>query len=77
MRVVSDAIEQSHGQTFGLEDLAPFSEGQVRIDDHALTLVSLTQRLEEQICGVLADRHVAQLVNDDQIDCCEAPQVAM
>jgi hypothetical protein len=64
--VVDDAVD--HGGSDGLvaEDPAPAAERQVAGEDQRRVLVAGGDELEEQVCGVLLERKVADLIDDDQ-----------
>jgi hypothetical protein len=66
--VVRQAVEQGGGHLGVAEDAGPFAEGQVGGDEHAGALVELAQQVEQQRPTSLAERQVAQLVQDDQVD---------
>ena len=65
--VVGQSIEQRAGQPFGPEDLGPFVEGQIRGHERRRLLVALGEDLEEQLGAGLRQRHIAELVDDQQI----------
>ena len=64
---MGQSIEQRAGQPFGPEDLGPFVEGQIRGHERRRLLVALGEDLEEQLGAGLRQRHIAELVDDQQI----------
>jgi len=65
--VMGQAIQQSRRHAFALEDLAPFTEGQVAGDQQTGPFVSVGEDLEQQFSPRTVERQVAQLVADQQI----------
>ena len=64
--VVGEPVQQSAGEPLGAEDLGPFVEGQVAGDERRVAFVALADGLEEQLGAGLRQRHVAQLIDDQQ-----------
>jgi hypothetical protein len=67
MAVVREPVEQSRRQLGVAEDGGPFREAQVRRDDQARLLVELAHEVEQQRTAGLAERQVAELVEDHEI----------
>ena len=66
--VVGEAVEQGRGHLGIGEDTGPLCEGQVGGDHHAGVFVELGEQVKEQGPARLAERQVAELIEDDQID---------
>ena len=65
--VVCQPIEHG-GCHFGIaEHLWPISEGQVGSDQKRRVLIELTDQVEQQLATGLAERQIAEFVDDDQI----------
>ena len=62
-----EAIQQRRGHLGVAEHAGPFGEAQVGGDDHAGVLVQLGQQVEQQGAAGLAERQVAQFIEDDEI----------
>ena len=60
-------VEQRAGEPFRAKDLGPFVEGQIRGHQRRRLLVALGEDLEQQLGAGLRQRHVAELVHDQQI----------
>ena len=60
------AVEQYPGQALGAEGLGPFVEREVGGDERGAPLVALRDQLEQKLGAGLAQRHEAQLVDDQQ-----------
>ena len=65
--VVGQPVEQSSGQAFGAEGFGPFVEWQVAGDHCGAALIALRDQLEQEFRAGLAQRHEAQLVDDEQL----------
>ena len=65
--VVSEAVEQGSGESFGAEDLGPLLEGQVGCDQCGGPFVALAEDLEEQFGAGLGERHEAEFIDDEQL----------
>ena len=52
---MSEAVQQSAGESLRAEDLSPLVEGQVGGDQDRPSLVSLTEDLEEELCAGLGE----------------------
>lgn len=64
MYMVREAVEQRTSQSLAAEDARPFVKGQIRSDDGGAAFVTLREGLEEQFGSCRRQRHVAELVND-------------
>src|SRR6202049_3902035 len=63
--VVQDAVEDGGGQgAVVVEDLRPVFVGAVGGDHHRSALVALADDLEQQVCAVLVDRKVTELIDN-------------
>src|SRR6202049_3129257 len=63
--VVEDAVEDGGGQgAVVVEDLRPVFVSAVGGDHHRCTLVALADDLEQQVCAVLVDRKVTELIDN-------------
>mmetsp|Transcript_59149 Transcript_59149/g.139299 ORF Transcript_59149/g.139299 Transcript_59149/m.139299 type:complete len:239 (+) Transcript_59149:3674-4390(+) len=67
MAVVGQPIQKRRGHLGVAEDAGPFAEAQVGGDDHAGVLVELGEQMEQQRPAGLAERQVAELVQDEQV----------
>src|SRR5512143_2081210 len=65
--MVSETVEKSAGQTFGAEHCGPFVEEQVRGHEGGAPLIALAETLEQQLGAGGGKRHVAELVDDQQL----------
>ena len=65
--VMGQAIQQCACQPLGAKDLGPLLEGQVRGNDDGPAFVALGYDFKEQFRARFAERHKAQLVNDQQV----------
>jgi len=63
---VDDAVDHCGGDGLIAEDAAPAAEGQVRCQDQRGVFIATADELEEQVRGVLLERQVPDLVDDDQ-----------
>ena len=65
--VVRQAIEHG-GCHFGVaEHLRPIGEGEIGRDQERRVFVDFADQVEQQLATGLAERQVAELVNDDEI----------
>ena len=64
--VVDDAVDHGGGDDLVAEDAGPGAERQVAGEDEGGVLVAGGNELEEQVGGVLFEREVADLVDDDE-----------
>mgnify|MGYP002386131676 FL=1 len=66
--VVGQPVEQRAGQTLRSQDGRPVLEGQVRGDDGRAALIALREDLEQELGAGRRERHIAELVDDQQLD---------
>ena len=50
--MMSEPIQHSCGHFFIPEDLGPFSEGQIRGDDHRRLFIELREEMKEQLTAI-------------------------
>jgi hypothetical protein len=65
--VMGQAIEHGGGHLGVAEHLGPISEGEVGGDQQRGVLVELADQVEQQLAAGLAERQIAELVDDDEI----------
>src|SRR3954453_16560007 len=75
--VVDQAVDHGGGDDLVAEDLAPAAEGLVAGHDQAGPLVAAADQLEEQVCGLGFERHVADLVDDQQRIATQAAELVL
>lgn len=63
--MADDAVDHCSRDGWIAEDSSPSAEGQVAGEDQRRMLVAGRDELEEEIRGVLFEREVADLVDDD------------
>ena len=68
VNAVSEAVEQSAGESLRAEDLGPLVEEQVGGDQDRPSLVSLAEDLEEEFRAGLGEWDEAKLVDDKQFE---------
>ena len=68
VRTVREPVDQRLAQPRVGDDLRPFRERQVGGHDHRRLLRPVGDHLEHQLARRLGDRHVAQLVDADQVE---------
>ena len=66
--MMGEAVEQRAGEPFRSEDRGPFIEWQVAGDERGAAFVALAEHLEEQLGADRRERHVAQFIDDQQLD---------
>src|SRR3981081_4358542 len=66
--MVGEAIEKRTGEPFRTEHQGPFVEWQVAGHESGAAFVTLAEDLEEQFRTNRRERHVAQLIDDQQFD---------
>lgn len=71
---MAEAVEQGGRHPFALEHLHPVAERQVARQQQAPPLVAVGEDPEQQLHAAPADRHVAQLVADQQVAAVELAQ---
>src|ERR1700692_1280104 len=64
---VCQPIEQRAGQPLGPEHAGPFVERQIAGDDGGAALVTLAEDLEQELRAGRRQRHVAEVVDDQQL----------
>ena len=69
---MGEAVEEGRRHLGIAEDGGPLAEAQVRGDDDAGALVELAEQVKEERAARCAERQVAQLVQDDQVQLREA-----
>jgi len=73
--MMGEPVEQSTGKPFRTEYGCPFIEWQIAGDESGTTLIALAEHLEEQFGANCRKRHMAQLVDDQQLACVEVQGV--
>ena len=68
---VREAVEGGSREPLAAEDLGPLLEGQVRGHDQALAFIGRAQDVEEQFGPRLPGRHVAEFVEDQEVELLE------
>ena len=63
---MDEAVDHRRGHGLVTEDSAPAAEGQVAGEDQLGVFVAAGDELEEQVRGVLLERDVADLVDDQE-----------
>ena len=66
--VMGQPVEKRAGETLIAEDARPFVERQIGCDDRRAAFVTLAEDLEQQFGAGLRERHVAEFVDDQQLD---------
>ena len=66
--MVGQPVEQRAGKAFGAEHRRPFIERQIAGDQRAAAFVALAEHLEQQLAADGGERHIAKLVEDQQLD---------
>jgi hypothetical protein len=64
---MGQAVEHGGGHLGVAEDLGPIGEGEVGGDQHRGVLIELADQVEQQLSAGLAERQIAEFVDDDQI----------
>jgi hypothetical protein len=65
--VMGEPIEQGARQALGAEHGGPLVERQIAGDDGGATLVALAEHLEQQLGAGWRERHIAELVDDQEL----------
>ncbi len=65
---MGEPVEGGPGEPLGAQNLGPVLEGQVRGHDQTGALVSGRDDVEEQLGADLGGGHVAQLVEDEEVE---------
>ena len=66
--MIRQPIEQRAGEPLAAEDAGLFLERQVRRDDGRAAFVALAENLEEQLRAGLRERHIAELIDNEELD---------
>ena len=74
-RVVKKPVQEGRGDDGITKDLAPFGEAAVGGEDHGAFFVAGVDELEEQIAAAGDDRQVADLVDDQEGEAAEEPDL--
>src|ERR1700731_3323801 len=67
--MMGEPVEQGAGEPFRAEYGSPFIERQVAGDQRGATFIALAEHLEEQFRANCRERHMAQIVDDQQLAC--------
>ena len=67
--MMREAVEQRTSEAFRAEHGRPFIEWQVAGDQGGAAFVALAEHFEEQLRANRRERHVTQLIDDQQLDC--------
>ena len=73
--VMQEAVEQRGGDNRIAEDFSPFRKAAVGGEDHRAFLVASVDELEEQVAAAQDHRQVADLVDDEQREAAEVPDL--
>ena len=65
--VMGQAIEQCAGEPLGAKHARPFVKREIAGDDGRLAFIALAEDLEQQLGAGLRQRHIAELVDDQQL----------
>src|ERR1700752_2946437 len=68
MDMVRETIEQRAGEPRAAEDAGPFLERQVGRDDGRAAFMTLAEDLEEQLRTGLRERHIAEFIDNEELD---------
>src|SRR5260370_12326623 len=71
---VREPVQERSGHALSLEDLAPIAERQVTRDQQAGALVAIAKDPEKELDAATTERHVSQLVADQQVSPLQLPQ---
>ncbi len=74
---VDEAVDHGGCDDVVGEGLSPASEGEVRGDHHGALFVAGRDQLEQQVRGVLVERDVADLIDDEQPVAAELLQLGL
>ena len=66
--MVGEAVEKRAGEPFRTEDRGPFIEWQVAGHQRCAAFVPLAEHLKEQLGADSGERHVAEFIDDQQLD---------
>ena len=62
-----ESVQEGSGESLGAKDLGPVLEGEVRGKHEALLFVCPADHLEEEFGAVLGERHIAQLIEEQEM----------
>src|SRR2546428_670818 len=65
--VMQESIEDGGGDDVVAEDLTPLRHALIRRDQHRRFLVAMAHELKEEMGALAFERHVAELVDDEQL----------
>lgn len=65
---MGEAVEQGAGEALIAEHAGPFVERQIGSDDRRAAFMALAEDLEEKLRAGLRERHIAEFVDDEQLD---------
>src|SRR5438874_1760255 len=65
--VMQESIEDGGGDDVVAEDLTPLRHALIRRDQHRRFLVAMAHELKEEMSTLAFERHVAELVDDEQL----------
>jgi hypothetical protein len=68
MDMVGETIEQRASETLALENARPFLQWKIRRDNGRAALVALADDLEEELGASLGEWHVAEFVDDRELE---------
>src|SRR5260370_10849411 len=71
---MGEPVQQRSGHPLSLEDLAPVAKRQVTGDQHAGALVAIAKDPEQELDAATTERHVSQLVADQQVRPLQLPE---
>ena len=74
-RMMKQSVKEGGGDDRIPKDLTPFSEATVGGEDHGALFVARVDKLEEQIAAAGNDRQVSDLVDDQQREATEEPDL--
>ena len=66
--MVGQAVEKGAGEALGTEHRCPLIEWQVAGDERGTAFIALAEDLEEQLRTDGGERHVAELIDNQQLD---------
>ena len=66
--MVGQPVEQRTGEAFGAKDGCPFVEGKIAGHQRGAAFVALAEDLKEQLSAHRRKGHIAQFVDDQQLD---------
>ena len=71
--MMGQPIQQGPGQLFAAEHLRPWGKVQIGGQDEGLPLIAPGRHLEEELGSLFRERHVADLVDDQQVHLGQTP----